>query len=85
VTRSIRRRGDESGAHWSSASLPESCFEHSEIIFDDCQRGALGTIGQYLETGKVLDLSPEGVRRAIKRGDIPAMRIGPKTLRVPTS
>jgi excisionase family DNA binding protein len=37
------------------------------------------------ETGKVLDLSSEGVRRAIKRGDIPATRIGPKTLRVPTS
>jgi excisionase family DNA binding protein len=37
------------------------------------------------EVAAVLGLSPAGVRCAIKRGDIPAVRVGPKTLRVPTS
>jgi hypothetical protein len=37
------------------------------------------------EAGKVLGLSPEGVRRAIKRGAIPAVNLGPKTTIVPTS
>jgi excisionase family DNA binding protein len=37
------------------------------------------------ETARVLNLSEEGVRDAIRRGSIPATRIGPKTTRVPTS
>ena len=37
------------------------------------------------ETAVVLGLSPAGVRLGIKRGDIPAKRIGPTILRVPTS
>jgi hypothetical protein len=37
------------------------------------------------QTGKVLGLTPKAVYEGIKRNDIPATRIGPKTLRVPTS
>jgi hypothetical protein len=37
------------------------------------------------ETAAVLGLSPAGIRNGIRRGDIPVTRIGPKTLRVPTS
>jgi excisionase family DNA binding protein len=37
------------------------------------------------ETAQFLNLTPKSVYEAIKRGDIPATRIGPKTLRVPTS
>jgi hypothetical protein len=37
------------------------------------------------ETSRVLNLTPKAVYGGIKRKDIPATRIGPKTLRVPTS
>jgi hypothetical protein len=44
------------------------------------QAGA--TVG---ETATVLHMTPKAVYEGIKRNDIPATRIGPKTLRVPTS
>jgi excisionase family DNA binding protein len=37
------------------------------------------------ETARVLNLTSRAVYEGIKRSDIPATRIGPKTLRVPTS
>jgi len=37
------------------------------------------------EVATVLNLTPKAVYESIKRRDIPATRIGPKTIRVPTS